>query len=96
MQKGLKTARNSAIFIAKTGQRLLWVVLAVPDISGGRPAYQGAAPRFEEGGEVCGFDSNEDEVVPKVDEVSLVDGVFDGAIAGDGDDDFVRGEGVVV
>ncbi|GJS77334.1 hypothetical protein Tco_0727215 [Tanacetum coccineum] len=26
-------------------QRLLWAVSAVPDISGGRPAYQGAAPR---------------------------------------------------
>ncbi|GKB10994.1 hypothetical protein Tco_0844917 [Tanacetum coccineum] len=43
-----------------------------------------------------GFDSNEEEVVPKVDDVSLVDGVFDGAFGGDGDEDFVMGEGVVV
>ncbi|GJV07656.1 hypothetical protein Tco_1345312 [Tanacetum coccineum] len=42
------------------------------------------------------FDSNEEEVVPKVDEVSLVDGVFVGAFGGDGDEDFVMGEGVVV
>ncbi|GJZ85317.1 hypothetical protein Tco_0650656 [Tanacetum coccineum] len=41
-----------------------------------------------------GFDSNEEEVVPKVDDVSLVDGVFDGAFGGDGDEDFVIGEGV--
>ncbi|GKA31737.1 hypothetical protein Tco_0718042 [Tanacetum coccineum] len=44
---------------------------------------------------IC-FDSNEEEVVPKVDDVSLVDEVFDGAFSGDGDDDFVVGEGVVV
>ncbi|GKD12054.1 hypothetical protein Tco_1196461, partial [Tanacetum coccineum] len=43
-----------------------------------------------------GFDSNEEEVVPKVDDVSLVDGVFNGAFSGDGDKDFVIGEGVVV
>nr|GEY23911.1 Gag-Pol polyprotein [Tanacetum cinerariifolium] len=36
------------------------------------------------------------EVVPKVDDVSLVDGVFDGAFGGDGEEDFVMGEGVVV
>ncbi|GJZ93663.1 hypothetical protein Tco_0665866, partial [Tanacetum coccineum] len=42
------------------------------------------------------FDSNEEEVVPKVDDVCLVDGVFDGAFGGDGDEDFVMGEGVVV
>ncbi|GKB60216.1 hypothetical protein Tco_0916402 [Tanacetum coccineum] len=30
-----------------------------------------------------------------LDDVSLVDGVFDGAFGGDGDDDFVIGEGVV-
>nr|GEU95373.1 RNA-directed DNA polymerase, eukaryota [Tanacetum cinerariifolium] len=43
-----------------------------------------------------GFDLKEDEVVPKVEDVSLVDGVFDGAFGGDGDEDFVIGEGVVV
>ncbi|GJW83354.1 hypothetical protein Tco_0156499 [Tanacetum coccineum] len=43
-----------------------------------------------------GFNSNEEEVVPKVDDVSLVDGVFYGAFGGDGEEDFVVGEGVVV
>ncbi|GJY00722.1 hypothetical protein Tco_0358874 [Tanacetum coccineum] len=38
----------------------------------------------------------EEEVVPKVDEVSLVDGVFDGAFGGEGEEDVVMGEGVVV
>ncbi|GKA61741.1 hypothetical protein Tco_0761260 [Tanacetum coccineum] len=37
-----------------------------------------------------------EEVVPNVDDVSLVDGVFDGAFGGDGEEDFVMGEGVVV
>ncbi|GKE90640.1 hypothetical protein Tco_1571735 [Tanacetum coccineum] len=36
------------------------------------------------------------EVVPKVDAVSLVDRVFDGAFGEDGDEDFVIREGVVV
>ncbi|GJU53251.1 hypothetical protein Tco_1226965 [Tanacetum coccineum] len=37
-----------------------------------------------------------DEILPKVDDVSLVDGVFEGAFDGDGDgdEDFVMGEGV--
>nr|GFB14451.1 hypothetical protein [Tanacetum cinerariifolium] len=48
------------------------------------------------GGEYYGFDSNDDEVVPKVDEVSLVDGVFNDAFCGDGDEDFVMRVGVVV
>ncbi|GJX04861.1 hypothetical protein Tco_0190777 [Tanacetum coccineum] len=34
--------------------------------------------------------------VPKVDDVSLVDGVFDGAFGGDGEEDLVMVEGVVV
>ena len=34
-------------------------------------------------------------MVPKVEEVSLVEGVFDGAFGGDGDEDFVMGKGVV-
>ncbi|GKE03082.1 hypothetical protein Tco_1391065, partial [Tanacetum coccineum] len=38
----------------------------------------------------------EEEVVPKVDDVSLVDRAFDGAFGGDGEEDFVMGEGVVV
>ncbi|GJZ05544.1 hypothetical protein Tco_0539337 [Tanacetum coccineum] len=37
-------------------------------------------------------DSNEKEVVPKVDDVPLVDGVFNGAFGGDGDEDFLIGE----
>ncbi|GJU18344.1 ribonuclease H-like domain-containing protein [Tanacetum coccineum] len=35
---------------------------------------------LEERGEECGFDSKEDEVVSKVEDISLVDGVFDGAL----------------
>ncbi|GKC99348.1 hypothetical protein Tco_1169623, partial [Tanacetum coccineum] len=45
-------------------------------------------------GEKHGFDSKEDGVVPKVEDVSLVDGVFDGALGGDRDEDFAIGEGV--
>ncbi|GJS09270.1 hypothetical protein Tco_0366066 [Tanacetum coccineum] len=48
------------------------------------------------GGEDCGFDSNEEEVVPKVDDVSLVDGVFEGTFGGDGEEDVVMGESVVL
>ncbi|GJV09684.1 hypothetical protein Tco_1351225 [Tanacetum coccineum] len=51
---------------------------------------------LEYGGEESSFDSKEDEVVPKVDDVSLVEGVSDGAFSGDGDEDFDIGEGVVV
>ncbi|GKE70990.1 hypothetical protein Tco_1529062, partial [Tanacetum coccineum] len=40
------------------------------------------------------FDSNKEEVVPKVDDVSLVDGVFDGAFGRDREEDVVIGEGV--
>nr|GEU33810.1 hypothetical protein [Tanacetum cinerariifolium] len=36
------------------------------------------------------------EVVPKVDDVSLVDGVFDGAFGREGEKDVVIGEGMVV
>ncbi|GKB25882.1 hypothetical protein Tco_0865283 [Tanacetum coccineum] len=48
---------------------------------------------LEEKGEEHGFDSKEDEVVPKVEDVSLVDGVFDGGLGGDGDEDFSIREG---
>nr|GFA43417.1 hypothetical protein [Tanacetum cinerariifolium] len=51
---------------------------------------------LEVGGEDKGFDLNEEEVVPKVDDVSLVNGVFDGAFSGEGEEDVVIGEGVVV
>ncbi|GKC83841.1 hypothetical protein Tco_1139558, partial [Tanacetum coccineum] len=34
-------------------------------------------------------------VEDRVDDVSLVDGVFDGAFGGDGEEDFVMGEGVI-
>ncbi|GJY95548.1 hypothetical protein Tco_0511909 [Tanacetum coccineum] len=40
-----------------------------------------------------GFDSQEDKVVPKVDEVSLVNGVSDDALGGDRDEDVAIGEG---
>ncbi|GJU33218.1 hypothetical protein Tco_1176807 [Tanacetum coccineum] len=36
---------NNVVFIARKNPRLLKAVPEVPDISGGRPAYQGAAPR---------------------------------------------------
>nr|GEV13835.1 hypothetical protein [Tanacetum cinerariifolium] len=45
-----------------------------------------------EKGEEHGLDSKEDEVVPKVEDVSLVDGVFDGTLGRDGDKDFAIGE----
>nr|GEZ51181.1 hypothetical protein [Tanacetum cinerariifolium] len=48
----------------------------------------------EEEEEECGFNSKEDEVVPKVDDVSLVDEVFNSAFSGDGDEDFAIGYGV--
>nr|GEW45159.1 hypothetical protein [Tanacetum cinerariifolium] len=38
----------------------------------------------------------EEEVVPKADDVSLVDGVFDGSFGGEGEEDVVMGEGVAV
>ncbi|GJW62708.1 hypothetical protein Tco_0112043 [Tanacetum coccineum] len=38
----------------------------------------------------------EEEVVLKLDDVSLVDGVFDGAFGGEGEEDVVMGEGVMV
>nr|GFB03072.1 hypothetical protein [Tanacetum cinerariifolium] len=48
---------------------------------------------LKEKGEEQGFDSKEDEVVPKVKDVSFVDGVFDGALCEGGDEDFSIGEG---
>ncbi|GJT16715.1 hypothetical protein Tco_0875421 [Tanacetum coccineum] len=38
-------------YASRTRQRLMWAVLTVPDISEGRPAYQGAAPSGFCGGE---------------------------------------------
>ncbi|GKE82320.1 hypothetical protein Tco_1552320, partial [Tanacetum coccineum] len=46
---------------------------------------------LEEGGEDFGLDSNEDEVVPNVEEESLVDGVLVGAFGGVGEEDVVIG-----
>ncbi|GKB15922.1 hypothetical protein Tco_0849845 [Tanacetum coccineum] len=57
---------------------------------------EGEGVSLEVGGEDLGFNSNEEEVVPKVDYVSLVDRVFDSAFGGDGEEDVVMGEGVVV
>ncbi|GKC95160.1 hypothetical protein Tco_1160602 [Tanacetum coccineum] len=56
----------------------------------------GEGVSLEVGGEDCGFDLNEEEVVLNVDNVSLVDEVFDGAFGVDGEEDVVMGEGVVV
>ncbi|GKD86540.1 hypothetical protein Tco_1357694 [Tanacetum coccineum] len=47
---------------------------------------------FEEKGEEFSLDSKEDKVVPKVDDVSLVDGVFDGVFGGDRDEHFSIGD----
>nr|GEY55764.1 hypothetical protein [Tanacetum cinerariifolium] len=44
----------------------------------------------------CSEGGDREEVVPKVDDISLVDGFFDGAFGGDGEDDVVIEEGVVV
>ncbi|GJY27966.1 hypothetical protein Tco_0403733 [Tanacetum coccineum] len=48
---------------------------------------------LKEKGEEFGFDSNKEEVVSRVEDVFLVDGVLEGAFGGDGDDDFSMGEG---
>ncbi|GJT22939.1 hypothetical protein Tco_0892876 [Tanacetum coccineum] len=48
---------------------------------------------LKEKGEEFSFDSKEDEVVPRVEDVSLVDGVLEGAFGGDGDDYFGMGQG---
>nr|GEX26293.1 hypothetical protein [Tanacetum cinerariifolium] len=49
---------------------------SIHDIIMKRIIWLGEGVSFEEGGKDYGFDSNEDEVVPKVDDVSLVDGVL--------------------
>ncbi|GKD51827.1 hypothetical protein Tco_1280803 [Tanacetum coccineum] len=90
---------NSAVFIASTKQRLMWAVPTVPDISGGRAAYQRASPSesgFKVLGEASMISSRKGLDVLKVDDVSLVDEVFNGAFGGDRDEDFVMGSGVVV
>nr|GEW87690.1 hypothetical protein [Tanacetum cinerariifolium] len=55
---------------------------------------EGELNSLQEGGEDEGFDSNEEEVVPKINDVSLVDGVFDVGLGGVRKEDFVMGEGV--
>ncbi|GJX28073.1 putative reverse transcriptase domain-containing protein, partial [Tanacetum coccineum] len=45
LETRLNYVNNSAVFIARKNQRLLWAVPAVSDISGGSPAYQGATLR---------------------------------------------------
>ncbi|GKC15034.1 hypothetical protein Tco_1011816 [Tanacetum coccineum] len=52
--------------------------------------------RNDDFGVELGLKVLEEDVVPKVDDVSLVDGVFDGAFGGDGEEDFIIGGGVVV
>ncbi|GKD14667.1 hypothetical protein Tco_1199074 [Tanacetum coccineum] len=44
----------------------------------------------EEKGDEFGLDSNDDDVVPKVEDVPLVDGVLEGAFGGKGDEDLLR------
>nr|GEY11247.1 hypothetical protein [Tanacetum cinerariifolium] len=56
----------------------------------------GEGVSLEVGGADYGFGLNEEEVVPKVDDVFLVDGVFDGAFGREGEEDVVMREGVVV
>ncbi|GJZ48663.1 hypothetical protein Tco_0602495 [Tanacetum coccineum] len=68
--------------------RRLWVLKAHDEKS--------QASKKDEFGVELGLKVLEEEVVPKVDDVSLVDGVFDGAFGGDGEKNFVMGEGVVV
>ncbi|GJW55253.1 hypothetical protein Tco_0099338 [Tanacetum coccineum] len=63
--------------------------MVVKNIEVDRMAHE----RWLRKGEKHGFDSKEDGVVPKVEDVSLVDGVFDGALGGDRDEDFAIGEG---
>nr|GEW05287.1 hypothetical protein [Tanacetum cinerariifolium] len=57
-----------------------------------QPLFQHMAPSHHDG-EECGFDSKEDEVVTRVEEVSLVDEVLEGIFDGEGDDDFAMGDG---
>ncbi|GJY59542.1 hypothetical protein Tco_0459434 [Tanacetum coccineum] len=45
LETRLSYVKNSVVFIASTGKRLLWVVPAVPDISEGRSGYKEGAPR---------------------------------------------------
>nr|GEY21229.1 zinc finger, CCHC-type, retrotransposon Gag domain protein [Tanacetum cinerariifolium] len=59
----------------------------------GRGGGGGGGVFLKERCEECGFDSKEDEVVPKVGNVFLVDGIFDGALGGNGDEDFAIADG---
>ncbi|GKA60547.1 hypothetical protein Tco_0759954 [Tanacetum coccineum] len=54
----------------------------------------GEAVVLEEKGEEFGLDSNDEDVVPKVEDVPLVDGVLEGAFGGEVDEDFAMGEDV--
>ncbi|GJU35005.1 hypothetical protein Tco_1183359 [Tanacetum coccineum] len=81
VQRGLKSAKEYCSIYSQD-----WVTSTE-----GGPGGEGVV--LEEKGEEQGFDSKEDEVVPKVEDVSLVDGVFDGAFGGDGDRDYSIGEG---
>ncbi|GKD83087.1 hypothetical protein Tco_1349926 [Tanacetum coccineum] len=51
---------------------------------------------LEEKGEEFGLDSKDDDVVPKLKDVSLVDGVLEGAFGGEGDEGFAIGGSVLV
>ncbi|GJU07423.1 retrotransposon protein, putative, ty1-copia subclass [Tanacetum coccineum] len=84
------------VYLKASGSNVAFLVLYVDDILiMGNNVTMLQDVKSWLGGEECGFDSNENQVVPKVDDVSLVDGVFNGAFGGDGDEDFAIGEGVV-
>ncbi|GJT51325.1 hypothetical protein Tco_0977482 [Tanacetum coccineum] len=56
------------------------------------------APRnraMKKGEEFC-LDSQDDEVVPRVEDVLFVDGVLEGALGGKGDEDFAMGKGILM
>ncbi|GJT67339.1 hypothetical protein Tco_1018819 [Tanacetum coccineum] len=55
----------------RKNQRLLWAIPTVPDIFGGRPAYQGAAPRFDAGNPFF-FQNNDHFNIPIV-SIKLID-----------------------
>ncbi|GJZ16633.1 hypothetical protein Tco_0552756 [Tanacetum coccineum] len=51
---------------------------------------------LEEMGDEFSHDSKDDDIVPKVEDVPLVDGFLEGTFGGEGDGDFSMGEGVLV
>ncbi|GKA37195.1 hypothetical protein Tco_0723760 [Tanacetum coccineum] len=87
--------RKNEITVVKATKRICPMIVKNVEIDGLQTQTREGV-FLEEEGEECGFYSKEDEVVPKVDDMSLVDGVFDDAFGGDGDEYFIIEEGVVV